>query len=1084
MRNSTKLLLALAVTFSYHGRSLAQTTITQWNFNSNPADANTATGSLTPSTGSGTITPLGVTASFNNGAANGGSSDIAPAGDNSGWHTLDYPAQGTADKTRGIQFAVSTAGFQNISVRYDVRHSNTSSRYELLQYTTDITAATPVWVDAQVFDGNAGDTWFNNRTVNLSSVAALNNNTKAGFRVVSVFAPSTSAYAPSNNGSTYAATGTWRFDMVTVSAGAVVPPPAVSFVGSQTSVNETTGTVTVNANLSNGNGLPSSVDVELVPFNTATQSLDFSAPVSMQLNWPAGSHNVTQGLTFSIANDILSENAEYFVLRLVNPVNVNLPSNANNVFTVFIIDNDKQAPVASQTIKLNHITSFSNGLPSGPNSAEIVAYDPGSKRLFIANSLGAKLDIVNFSNPAAPVLITSIPVSPYGNINSVAVRNGIVAAAIENATPQQNGKVVFFDTNGNFLNQVTVGAMPDMITFNHAGTKVLTANEGEPNTTYSADPEGSVSIIDISGGIGSLTQANVTNVDFAAYNSQLNALKAAGIRIFGPGATVAKDMEPEYITISEDDNTAWVSCQENNAIAVVNIATGTITDIKPLGTKDHALLSNALDVSDNSGAIQIANWPIKGVYMPDAIASYKIGGQEYIITTNEGDAREYNAITEINRLSSAAYVLDPIAFPYANVIKSNLGRLNVTFASGDTDGDGDYDEIHTFGGRSISIWNATTGTLVWDSGDMMELITGKHPQLAALFNASNANNTLKNRSDDKGPEPEGVALATIYGRIYAFVALERIGGCMVFDVTDPSNPVFVDYRNTRTLTAYGGDQGAEGVIYIKPTQSPDGKPYVILANEISSTLGIFEVEVTCPDYVADIAVNPSPTVAGQLPNTIYLGYGPQSVTLSASVTPAYGAFTYAWSPVNGTMSQVNVAPQSTTNYTVTATDEYGCTATDQQLVKVIDIRDGNKNKVFICHNGNTNSVSVNAVPAHLAHGDMLGNCNLLSSYAKHAAPESEEHQEEGVAAIAVTQLALTPNPVQSVAYITVPLEKEEVIEVRVVDAAGKLVIKPIRKNLAIGQQIELNTAILSAGIYFVQVSYSATTEVLKMVVAN
>ena len=635
--------------------------------------------------------------------------------------------------------------------------------------------------------------------------------------------------------------------IVTATPGVYPTPPytptnaSVAFVGSRVNTNETNTDVKIIAVLNGGGSNASSIQLEVLPISTATAGTDFTVPTNMTFEWAASSNGVNDTLVFTLNNDVLPENTEYFIVRMVNPVNIDLPAAAINHFTVFIADDDMQAPTATQEIELNHLNSFSNGA-AGTNSAEIVTHDPASQRLFIANSIGGKIDIVNFSNPAAPVLINSITMAPYGGINSVAVKNGIVAAAVENAVPELPGKVVFFDINGTFLNQVTVGAMPDMITFNNAGTKVLTPNEGQPSADYTVDPEGSISIIDISGGIANLTQANVSTASFASFNSQIAALRTSGVRIFGPNATVAQDMEPEYITLSDDDQTAYVTCQENNALAIVNMATSTVSQILPLGYKDHMMSANALDASDQGGVIQIANWPVKGVYMPDAIASFNVGGQTYLITANEGDAREYNAYEEAARVSSSTYVLDTIAFPYAAAIKANLGRLNITTASGDTDGDGDFDEIHAFGARSVSIWNATTGALVWDSGDDFELITSKHPTLSAIFNASNSNNTFKNRSDDKGPEPEGVATAVINGKVYAFIALERIGGCMVYDITNPAAPVFVDYKNTRTIASYGGDQGAEGIIYIEAANSPNGRPIVILANEVSSTLAIYELQ--------------------------------------------------------------------------------------------------------------------------------------------------------------------------------------------------------------------------------------------------
>ena len=850
--------------------------------------------------------------------------------------------------------------------------------------------------------------------------------------------------------------------------------PTTSFVGTQVSVVENAGTVSVSVNLANGNGLPSSVDVELIPFATATAGADFTVPQTLKLTWPASSNGVRQAISFTITNDQLPEAAEYFTIRLTNPVNLNLPSTNANQFTVFILDDDKKAPIPSKAIRLKHTGSFSNG-PAGTNSAEIVTYDAGSKRLFIANSVGAKLDIVDFSNPAALTLIKSISVTPWGNINSVAVHNGIVAVAMENVAPQAPGKVVFFDVDGQYINAVTVGAMPDMITFNHAGTKVLTANEGEPNAAYTIDPEGSVSIIDISGGIAGLTQTHVVTAGFTAFNAQLSHLRQIGVRIFGPIATVAQNLEPEYITINETDTKAWISLQENNALAELDLATNSITRILPLGVKDHMLPGQALDVSDQSGTVQIANWPVKGVYMPDAIASYTIGGKTYVVTANEGDAREYNGYSEINRLSSAAYVLDPIQFPNANVVKANLGRLNVSFASGDTDGDGDYDEIHAFGGRSISIWNAATGQRVWDSGDDMERIIAQHPVFGPLFNASNANNTLKNRSDDKGPEPEGLAMATIYGQRYAFVALERIGGCMVYDVTDPANPVFVEYQNTRTVGSYGGDQGAEGIIYIKGSESPTGKPYVILANEVSSTLTVYEVDVNCPSYVANITVSPNPIVSRQSLNTIYLGYGPQQLTLSAATTPAItGTALYSWLPVMSTDAVITVGPKVSTTYQVTVRDEYGCESTASQFITVMDIRDGEKNKVFVCHKGKTQSVSVNAVPALLAQGSLLGGCPSYTT-----ADEAFEVRS----GLRAAHLSLSPNPVKQIARLNIELAKEERVRINIVDISGRIVQHRTERMMQAGSHlVEINTAALKSGTYYIQVMIGGKTEQVQMIV--
>lgn len=219
MKTTLHLLTAALLAASVSATAHANGVVTQWNFNSPTPDNVLTTGTTDPSIGVGFASLLnGVTGGFASGIANGGSSDPA-ASDNSGWQTTGYAAQGLGNKLSGVQFAVSTLGFQDVVVTYDLRHSNTSSRYEQFQYSTDGVS----FIDYALFDGNAGDTWFNNRTVDLTSVAGVNDNASFAFRVVAAFAPDTTAYAASKPSSSYAG-GTWRFDMVTVHA-APVPEP-------------------------------------------------------------------------------------------------------------------------------------------------------------------------------------------------------------------------------------------------------------------------------------------------------------------------------------------------------------------------------------------------------------------------------------------------------------------------------------------------------------------------------------------------------------------------------------------------------------------------------------------------------------------------------------------------------------------------------------------------------------------------------------------------------------------------------------------------------------------------------------------
>ncbi|KAA5539936.1 DUF839 domain-containing protein [Roseiconus nitratireducens] len=315
------------------------------------------------------------------------------------------------------------------------------------------------------------------------------------------------------------------------------------------------------------------------------------------------------------------------------------------------------------------------------------------------------------------------------------------------------------------------------------------------------------------------------------------AAREAGIRVF-PGVELANDLEPEYISVSPDGLTARVTLQEANAFAVLDIASGVITDIQPLGVKDHSIPGFGLDASDRDDAINIANWPVFGMYMPDAVTSFEIAGVTYFATANEGDDRG-----EDERIKDLT--LDPTAFPNAAELQEdeNLGRLGVSTIDGDIDGDGDYDQLFAYGARSFSIWDAD-GNLVFDSGDQFEQITAAaYPD---NFNASNDDNEPETRSDAKGPEPEAITTGVVNGRTLAFVGLERIGGIMVYDVTDPTAPVFQQYINNRDFSGdpesgTAGDLGVEDLKFIPAADSPNGAPLLLSSNEVSGTVSVFQI---------------------------------------------------------------------------------------------------------------------------------------------------------------------------------------------------------------------------------------------------
>jgi 2',3'-cyclic-nucleotide 2'-phosphodiesterase (5'-nucleotidase family) len=507
------------------------------------------------------------------------------------------------------------------------------------------------------------------------------------------------------------------------------------------------------------------------------------------------------------------------------------------------------------------------GSATSATASEIPAFDRDSKRLYVVAASTVNVYTVSNTGALTPAtdLVAGFAVPPgfTSAPNSVSVKNGIVAVAYEvkpSTTPFTNdrGRVSFYRaSDGAFLSAVPVGYLPDMLTFTPDGTKVLVANEGEPNEDYTIDPEGSVSVISINSvnlAAGTLS-ATVQEANFNTFDAQRSALTASGVRIIGDriiggnpvATTVSQDVEPEYIAISADGLTAKITLQENNAIATLDIATATITEIKPLGLKNFNLPGNGLDASDRDvngtasggGKINIQNWPVFGAYMPDAIASFAANGQTYYITANEGDSRVrpttgtpsiFNEETRV-----ASITLDPTVFPNAATLQNNanLGRLTVTNKSGNTDGDPEFEQIVTLGGRSFSIWDAN-GTQVFDSGDQLEQITAQ--QSPTFFNSDGLGtpDNFDTRSDNKGPEPEGVTIGVIGGRTYAFIGLERVGDVIVYDVTTPTAPTFVQYINLPE------DTGVEGLVFVSADDSPTGKPLIITANEVSKTVSVFE----------------------------------------------------------------------------------------------------------------------------------------------------------------------------------------------------------------------------------------------------
>ena len=496
------------------------------------------------------------------------------------------------------------------------------------------------------------------------------------------------------------------------------------------------------------------------------------------------------------------------------------------------------------------------------------------------------------------------------------MKNGLVAVVIEGVTRQAPGELVVLDTDGVEQWRATVGSLPDMVTFTPDGAKILIANEGEP-LDYCApgtenDPEGSISVVDVA-------SHAVATAGFGAY-TDADALRAQGIRIFGPNATPAQDMEPEYIAVAPDGVKAYVTIQEANAVAVVDIASATVESLLPLGYQPHGTVP--IDTSDrelpgNLPSINIVtrNANVSGMFMPDAIDAFENAGTTYFATANEGDAREYECFPGgRDDLRVSAQGLDPTVFTAAELSNAQLGRLRASsvfpLTAADRDASGRLRKVYTYGTRSFTI-RATDGSIVWDSGADLEQKTAA--LLPAAFNGewnedTGAFSGFDLRSPNKGPEPEAVETGEAYGRRFAFVGLERTGGVMVYDITDPTTPSFVQYLNTSNFggdykTGTAGDVAPEGILFVPGADSPTGKPVVIVSYELSGTTAIFELngpptvgaapDVTVGEAAGTVALEVTLSEDSTEPVTVGYSLVAGSATAGADFTGGSGTLTFA-----------------------------------------------------------------------------------------------------------------------------------------------------------------------------------------------
>ena len=544
--------------------------------------------------------------------------------------------------------------------------------------------------------------------------------------------------------------------------------------------------------------------------------------------------------TYSPTVELLSdeEKCEFDVAYLTEP---------KNQYTLDFPFSQRLAGMAIPTAQniLSHLGSYATGeYDADGGVAEIVKYNSDNQKMYLVSGKLQSVDIVSLSGLSASGN-NNLTLEKRLDINQLAADHGFtssditsidvntkkdyIAISVQGETYTDNGSIVLLDYDGKYITHFEAGCQPDMVTFTPDGNYVLSANEGEPRMGYGADavdPKGSVTIVDLTAGYQNA--ASVT-VDFSAFDTPEPRTQLVSDKVLlKPDTAPSVDLEPEYIAVSEDSKTAYVSLQEANAIATFDIAAKQFTAIKGLGFKDHSQPGNELDLNKD-GKINIQSEAVYGVYMPDGLATIQINGEQYVLTPNEGDAREWGS--KPNKYADVD----------SKVINGSEKKVEYLIP---TERDGlDPANTYLYGARSFSIWKASDLSLVYDSGADFERITAAtYPD---YFNTNHKETELEGRTNKKGPEPEDVKTLAVGNKLYAFIGLERIGGIMAYDITDPDNTFFVDYLNPRNFSGTdipsGGDLGAEGLCTIPAAQSPTGYPLVLAANEISGTVTIAQV---------------------------------------------------------------------------------------------------------------------------------------------------------------------------------------------------------------------------------------------------
>lgn len=520
----------------------------------------------------------------------------------------------------------------------------------------------------------------------------------------------------------------------------------------------------------------------------------------------------------------------------------------------------------TDTLDIAQIARYDSGMTNADGGVmEIVDYNKVTGWAYAINGQSGTLTAINLKQIQQGDSVTELKGNDidvravveekeegfaYGDMTSVAVSpNGtLLAVAVQAEGYADFGRVVLFQCNTDgtltFQQAITTGVQPDMVTFTPDGSKILTANEGEPREGYgdaATDPAGSVTIVTVEDGTATAAETVGFEVEGFAHDALAEEGKE-GI-VLKKGASPAVDLEPEYIAATNDK--AYVTLQEANAIAVLDLTSKEFTGIYSAGFEDYSKI--AVDIDKKNGAYNPQTYEsLRGIRMPDGISLYQSNRTTYLLTANEGDSREWgdedegtDYLNEDERNFGKGKTSPTGKITADN---SKLGGKVVFFDSSDYDGLDADNKDYLFGSRSFTLFEVTDDGLreVFDSGNDFESKTAAY--LPDYFNCSNDDLTIDDRSGKKGPEPETVVTGTVGDKTYAFITLERIGGVMVYDITDPNKTEYVNYINSRDFSAdVAADDSPEGLKFIAAQDSPTGKALLLAACEVGGTVAVYEL---------------------------------------------------------------------------------------------------------------------------------------------------------------------------------------------------------------------------------------------------